>query len=322
MEKQPKINVEADLHVSPEKTKEQQLYFCIAAHIVEVVLPAALDWKRFIPSFKTFKVDTAAEQKMICSVRVVDHAFHFEPDTAKLLYEVSGIFGHFFCLFETEHNYITNVQFVEDGVHYQMISDKSFTNSTVYIDLNDRCAGLIFSSFVMTAFAQSVVLHQTLLIHASVVEKEGYGYAFLGKSGTGKSTHSALWLRHIEGTTLLNDDNPAVRVEDDGSVNVYGTPWSGKTPCYKNRKAALKVLVRLEQADTNRFTWKEGVNALITFLPSCSSMRWNALLYNEMCNCLEKVVDRVRIACLACLPNKEAVQLCYEEINNENKLLN
>ena len=33
---------------------------------------------------------------------------------------------------------------------------------------------------------------------------------FQGKSGTGKSTHSGLWLKHIPGCELLNDDNPIV----------------------------------------------------------------------------------------------------------------
>lgn len=200
-----------------------------------------------------------------------------------------------------------------------MISDKLFSTATVYVDLNEEFAWAILSSFLMIAFAQSSVLHHTLLIHASVVEKDEKGYAFLGKSGTGKSTHSTLWLRYIEGADLLNDDNPAIHIEEDGSVNVYGTPWSGKRPCYKNRKVLLKALVRLEQATTNRFTWKKGVEALITLLPSCSSMRWNTLFYNEMCNLLEDVIAKVNIACFECLPNKDAALLCYEEIK-KNKL--
>ena len=55
----------------------------------------------------------------------------------------------------------------------------------------------------------------------------------LGKSGTGKSTHSRLWLKYIPDTKLLNDDNPAVRIMDNNTIMIYGTPWSGKTPCYK-----------------------------------------------------------------------------------------
>ena len=303
----------------PDETNEKRILFCIASHIMEVLMPDTLDWERLLPSFKLFKVETADEKSAICSVRAIEQPIPVVPDSAKLLYEVSNQFGYLYCLLETEQKYISDVQFVENGNHYQMISDKNFSTSTVYVDWNEEFAGTVLSSFLMIAFAQSAVLHKTLLIHASVVEKDGYGYAFLGKSGTGKSTHSALWLRYIEDTTLLNDDNPVIRIEEDGSVYVYGTPWSGKTPCYNNRRVLLNALVRLQQAASNRFVWQQGVNALITLLPSCSSMRWNTLLYDEMCSNLEKVVSSVKIACLACLPNRDAALLCYEEIKNVNE---
>ncbi len=64
-------------------------------------------------------------------------------------------------------------------------------------------------------------LHDTLPRQEAVM--------FLGESGTGKSTHSRMWLENIEGSTLLNDDAPAVRISADGTT-AYGTPWSGKTP--------------------------------------------------------------------------------------------
>ena len=297
-----------------DKKNEKHIFFCIATHIMEVVVPEALDWERLLPSFKPFRYDAAEGKSVICSIRVVEKPIHAEPDSAKVLDTISGNFGHLFCLMETEQHYIADVQFVENGNHYHMKADKNFSTATAYVDWDDEYAGTILSSFLMICFTQAAVQHKTLLIHASVVEKDGCGYAFLGKSGTGKSTHSALWLRYIEGTDLLNDDNPAIRIEEDGNVNVYGTPWSGKTPCYKNRKAALKALVRLEQAAFNRFTWKKGVEALITLLPSCSSMRWNALLYNAMCNLLEEVTGKVNIGILACLPDKDAALLCYEEM--------
>ncbi|MDR1683083.1 MAG: hypothetical protein LBS25_06825 [Candidatus Symbiothrix sp.] len=172
----------------------------------------------------------------------------------------------------------------------------------------------MLSPFLMIAFAQAVVLHQTVLLHASVVEKDGWGYAFLGKSGTGKSTHSSLWIRHIEGTKLLNDDNPALKIGEDGKVYICGTPWSGKTPCYINKQVRLKAIVRLEQAPQNRFSQMKGANAMISLLPSCSSMRWNNELYSALCGILEETIQKTTIGRLECLPNREAAQLCYEKI--------
>ncbi|RZF61691.1 hypothetical protein [Sphingobacterium corticibacterium] len=64
---------------------------------------------------------------------------------------------------------------------------------------------------LMVTYGQAVLSFSTILLHASVIEQDGQGYAFLGKSGTGKSTHSRLWLLHIPNAALLNDDNPAIR---------------------------------------------------------------------------------------------------------------
>lgn len=293
---------------------QKNIMFCVAENIMEVIFPATLEWELLLPSFKPFKCVVSENNNVMCSIQIVEKSIDIDLTSAKILYEVPGQFGHLFYLVETEQNYISDVQFIENGNHYRMKSTKNFTTSTVYVDSDDEFAGTILSSFLMIAYTMSTILHKTLMIHASVVEKDGYAYAFLGKSGTGKSTHSALWIDSIEGVELLNDDNPAIRIEEDGCINVYGTPWSGKTPCYKNRKVLLKALVRLNQASSNQFSWQEGVKALITLLPSCSSMRWNMLLYNEMCNNLEKVISSVKVACLDCLPNKDAALLCYDEI--------
>ena len=294
--------------------EEKRVWFSIATHIMEVISPETFDLEQLLPSFKPFGCDSTGGKEVMCSIRIIEKPVDIESDSTKVLYQVGGVLGYWFCLMETEQNYIVDIQFVENGNHYRMVSDKTFSIATAHVDREDKCAHYIVSLFLMIVFAQSAVLHKTMMIHASVVEKEQKGYVFLGRSGMGKSTHSSLWLRYIEGTDLLNDDNPAIRIEEDGSVSVCGTPWSGKTPCYKNRQAQLKAMVRLEQAQANRFTWKKGIEALITILPSCTSMRWNAMLYSEMCNLLEEIIGKVKIGYLECLPDKDAALLCYEEM--------
>ena len=171
----------------------------------------------------------------------------------------------------------------------------------------------------MMLFAQAATLHRTVLMHASVVVKGGRGYAFLGESGTGKSTHSALWLRVFEDAELLNDENPAVRLMDDRHVYIYGTPWSGKTPCYKNWKVKLAAWVRLEQAPVNSFTHKTGIGAFVTLLPSCSAMRWNDRLYAALCDLLEGCIRYVPVGHLQCRPDEEAVSVCYNELMKRSR---
>ena len=67
-----------------------------------------------------------------------------------------------------------------------------------------------------------------IILHSSCIVVDGMAYAFSADSGTGKSTHTQLWLKHLgDRAYMLNDDKPAIRLID-GKVYACGTPWSGK----------------------------------------------------------------------------------------------
>ena len=166
---------------------------------------------------------------------------------------------------------------------------------------------------IMIAFAFSGAQKDLLLIHASVTMKDGKGYLFLGKSGTGKSTHSQLWLKHIPGTELLNDDNPAVRLTND-EVIVYGTPWSGKTPCYKNKQVPIGAFVKLEQYPENIIRREPPLKAFATLLTSTSSMLWDKPLYEKICNTVSAIAMRAPLFHLRCKPDEEAARLSFTNV--------
>ena len=115
-----------------------------------------------------------------------------------------------------------------------------------------RYRKLAIDNALMILFALATAGQGVALFHSSTVSFGDKAYMFLGVSGTGKSTHSSLWLKYIEGTELLNDDNPVVRVGEDGTATVYGSPWSGKTPCYRNLSYPLGGIVLLSQAPYNK----------------------------------------------------------------------
>lgn len=175
-----------------------------------------------------------------------------------------------------------------------------------------RCFGLNNALMLIFAFAGS--RQQTLLIHASLVRHNGYGYAFIAKSGTGKSTHVSLWLRHIPNCDLMNDDNPIIRIID-GKPFIYGGPWSGKTPCYRQVKAPLGAVTRIDRAPENSIEKLPPIEAFASFLPSCSSMKWDNDIFNAICDTVTKVVETTGIYTLHCLPNKEAAELCHRTIS-------
>ena len=175
---------------------------------------------------------------------------------------------------------------------------------------------------LMVLYALATADQGTVLFHAAVVSKEGKGYMFLGPSGTGKSTHASLWQRYIARTALVNDDNPVVRIEmtcetsGETCAVVYGSPWSGKTPCYRNVSYPLGGIVMLSQAPYNKICRLDGIHAYAALVQSISGKRWEVSIADGLHRTENTLVSQVPIWHLECLPDEEAAQLCYETIRN------
>ena len=139
---------------------------------------------------------------------------------------------------------------------------------------------------------------------------EGLGYLFLGHSGTGKSTHARMWLEAFEDAWLLNDDNPILRVMEDGEVRVYGSPWSGKTPCYNNAYARVGGIVKLSQAPHNKIRTLSLPEAYAYMLSSASGLKMDKHMADCMYESIKRVITHVKCYHLDCLPNTDAAKVC------------
>ena len=168
---------------------------------------------------------------------------------------------------------------------------------------------LVSNDALKMMYALATAEKDTLCIHAAVVSCEGKGYLFLGPSGTGKSTHAQLWLKHFEGTELVNDDNPVVR---DGIV--YGSPWSGKTPCYRNVSVPIGGIVRLSQAPYNKIRRLSGIEAYVDLAESVGGKVWDSRIAEGLHQAENKLASTVPMWHLECLPDEAAARLCHDTI--------
>lgn len=179
-----------------------------------------------------------------------------------------------------------------------------------------RDTKLAIDNALMVLYALATANQQTVLFHAAVVSHGGKGYMFLGPSGTGKSTHARLWLQHIEGTELVNDDNPVVRIADDGAAVVYGSPWSGKTPCYRNVSCLLGGIVMLSQAPYNKIRRLGGIESYVALMESISGKRWDERIADGLHETENKLASTVAVWHLACLPDQAAAELCNKTVTS------
>ena len=203
---------------------------------------------------------------------------------------------------------------LRDKLSACLITTSDYKNGIVTIERNELFG---LNNALMVMFAMATADKQTALFHSSVVSYQNKAYMFLGHSGTGKSTHSSLWLKHIEGTELMNDDNPVVRVID-GQARVYGSPWSGKTPCYRNVEAPLGAIVELSQAPFNRIRRLGALEAYVAIFSSVSGKRWDKRQAEGLFQTENMLVSLGRVFHLECLPDEAAARLCMETVTRQD----
>ncbi len=272
----------------------------------------------FIRSFEPFRVESFGEdEELLFSLGVDDKLRRIAEADCERIKNVEGGNGDI-VVDQTRDGYqfiIKNIQ-GDSCCLLQSNADFSACRCALRGNAGMRIYGL--NNALMIVFAFAGCRKNTLLIHASTVRKDGRAYAFTAKSGTGKSTHVAQWMACIEGCDIINDDNPVVRVTD-GKSFLYGSPWSGKTPCYRNVRVPLGAIVKVNRADENSVSPASTLDAFITMLSASATMKWDCSLFDNICDSIGAVIAATPNFNLFCRPDNEAAKICYKVIKRSGK---
>ena len=159
-----------------------------------------------------------------------DRRFAITMQSAESFGDVVG-FTHFFTdnneadmprieVYKSESGWLFRVAQVADApTCCEIRMSKDFRQATLTVLSGTNLSALRFAidNAAMLIFAFATAHHGILEMHASVVVHEGKARLFLGHSGTGKSTHARQWLAQYHTAYLLNDDNPILRVDEQGA---------------------------------------------------------------------------------------------------------
>lgn len=139
------------------------------------------------------------------------------------------------------------------------VSDEDiiYERSLATVDSTD---GYLETLAVIRKLSELLIENGVLLFHGSALCLDGVGYIFSAKSGTGKSTHTALWKQVFgDKVTIINDDKPFIKVCGN-SAYVYGSPWDGKHHLSSNTNAPLKKICFINRSNENYITKRSPVD--------------------------------------------------------------
>lgn len=159
-------------------------------------------------------------------------------------------------------------------------------------------------------FYTQLIKFSGILLHSSCVVVDGYAYAFSADSGTGKSTHTQLWLKHFgDRAYILNDDKPAIRIIDN-KVYACGTPWSGKYDYSTPKIVPLAGICFLERSEDNWIKKADTSKAVFNiFSQTVRRLGPNAM--EKLFDVLEDIFSKVPIWELGCNISDDAVLTSY-----------
>lgn len=166
---------------------------------------------------------------------------------------------------------------------------------------------------------EGIINYNGYVLHSSAVSVNNQGYVFTAPSGTGKSTHAKLWIKHFKknNAKYINDDKPIIRLINN-KFYVCGTPFSGKNDLNSNIIVPLKAIYVLEQGKTNKIEKlnpKNALNALYT-QTYFKNTKEQAI---KLLNLIEKTINSTQIFKLKCNKEIDSVVLGYESVNHNNK---
>ncbi len=215
--------------------------------------------------------------------------------------------------FEPKYNMMKNriVQYIYEGAEEpdiiinlseQFYLDKQKENPHLSLE---ECETIFTASYFYT----EIVKFNGVMLHASAVQYDGFAYLFSADSGTGKSTHTHLWLKKFPSAEILNDDKPAIRYID-GKFYAYGTPWSGKFDESINTKTEIAGITFLSRGENNEIEQVSGENAMLDFMnQTVRPLRKECMiLFMET---LDKILTGIPVYRLKCNMSLEAVETSY-----------
>lgn len=159
------------------------------------------------------------------------------------------------------------------------------------------------------------LMHGRLVFHSSSIAVNGCGIAFSADSGVGKSTHTSLWMQHIEGVEYINDDTPVITCTD-GDITICGSPFAGTSGINNDIRVPLKAIVFVTRGDNNRLIQVDTITAFTRIMlqlkkPVTDSMT-NRLIDNLNC-----ILKDIPCYLMQCNISSEAPLVAYKTIFND-----
>ena len=213
-------------------------------------------------------------------------------------------------------------------------ADIEFEHSRTDEEFSD---GYLETLAVYRKIAAAMAARDTFLMHGSVLAVGNEAYMFTAPSGTGKTTHSRLWLSGIPGSYIVNGDKPLITISEQNNAAgakigaqtdaqpstrfaaiAHGTPWCGKEGWNTKTSVPLKAIVILERGEENSITEISAIEAYPAIYPQIHRPA-DIPTAKQVLDLSGKLLESVRCYRLTCNMDPEAAFVAYNGLKTDRK---
>lgn len=174
----------------------------------------------------------------------------------------------------------------------------------------DHSEGVLEETAVYRKIAEQMPRYDTFVFHGSVIAVDGHGFLFTAKSGTGKSTHTALWREYLgDKAIMVNDDKPMLKMTDSGVI-AYGTPYNGKHRLGCKMSVPLRAICILTRGEKNNIVLIDKSEAYAMLLQQVYRPQ-DPLQMAKTLKLVDKLAASVELYKLACNMDIEAAEVAF-----------
>lgn len=280
-------------------------YLKIGPVNLSVSISEQLPWKDEVKVFQIPEQDEREE----CVQYTVEFVKTFEPIWGNVLYSNGSMI-------------VMDVDGKEYRIHLLSSTNEPFaliehvSNAKISILIDERMIpALKWDRNLVGLFSLEHVclLWNAFLLHASYIIYHDQAIVFTAPSGTGKSTQAELWKKY-ENAEIINGDRTLIMFKD-GKWFASGFPVCGSSPYCKNKTAAIKAIVCLEQGLENDICELSPIKALGKIYSQAFVNKWNPNDCNRISMHISSLVQAVSVYHYSCTKDEKAVLVLKDKLN-------
>lgn len=156
-------------------------------------------------------------------------------------------------------------------------------------------------------------LHGMAAIHSASILYKDKAWLFSALSGTGKSTHAALWNKHLN-TKNINGDLNLLAFEN-GIPVIHGIPWCGTSGIYDTASYPLGGISLLKQAPTDHIRELSEDEKILLVSQRFISPSWDVDMFEKNMRLAEQIISRILVCRLYCTKETSAMETMKQRID-------